>query len=99
MNLWAKRIVRQLTVLAVALFFFSSCEDETSLLGFKNPKSKFNVSYLEIPLGSSVLLIDSIITDNKLNNGVFVGQYTDPVAGQVTASVFLQMLPTSTAKL
>ena len=63
MNLWVKS-VRQLAVLAVASFFFS-CEDEASLIGFKDPKPKFNVRYVEIPLTSSVILIDSVITDTK----------------------------------
>jgi hypothetical protein len=63
MNLWVKSL-RQLAVLAVASFFFS-CEDEASLIGFKDPKPKFNVRYIEIPLSSSVVLIDSVITDTK----------------------------------
>lgn len=63
MNLWVKSL-KQLAVLAVASFFFS-CEDETSLIGFKDPKPKFNVRYIEIPISSSVILIDSLITDNK----------------------------------
>ena len=58
MNLWVSR-VGQLAMLAVALFFFS-CEDETSILGFKNPNSKFRASYVEIPIESSVLLRDSL---------------------------------------
>jgi hypothetical protein len=63
MNLWVKS-VRQLAVLAVASFFFS-CEDEASLIGFPDQKPKFNVSYVDIPLTSSVILIDSFITDQK----------------------------------
>ena len=50
-------------MLAVALFFFS-CEDETSILGFKNPKKKFQVGFVDIPLNtSSILVVDSLITD------------------------------------
>ena len=67
MNLWVNRI-GQLTMLAVALFFFS-CEDETSILGYKNPNSKFKVSYVEIPIESSVLLRDSLRTSNFLYTG------------------------------
>ena len=62
MNLWAKRI-GQLAVFAVALFFLS-CQDEASLLGYKNPNTKFQVSYVEIPIESSVLLLDSQRTSN-----------------------------------
>jgi hypothetical protein len=98
MNLWAKTS-RQLAVLAVALFFFS-CEDETSLIGFKNPRPKFNVSYVEIPLTSSVLAIDSIITDNVATSGInAIGRYTDPVTGNIKAETYLQMTPVSTTKL
>ena len=99
MNLWAKRSVRQLAVLAVALFFFS-CADETSLLGFKNPKPKFSVSYIEFPLSSSALLIDSVVTDNKGQSGInLIGQYDDSSLGAVRTESFLQMLPTSVSKL
>jgi hypothetical protein len=87
MNLWASRI-GQLTTLAVALFFFS-CEDETSTLGYKNPNSKFKVSYVEIPIESSVLLRDSVRTTNFTYSGepnkFLVGSYTDPVFGKITA--------------
>ncbi len=62
MNLWANR-VGQLASLAVALFFFS-CEDEASVLGFKNQNQKFEASYIEIPIESSVLLLDSQRTSN-----------------------------------
>src|SRR5688500_5360624 len=101
MNLWARTTLRQLTVLAVALFFFS-CEDETSILGFKNPNEKFQVSYIDIPLGvSQVLAIDSLITDlrpvsqNNLVDGILVGEYLDPDFGRINARSFLTMFPTS----
>jgi hypothetical protein len=82
MNLWAKTLGR-LTVLAVALFFFA-CADETSLLGFKNPNPRFNVSFVEIPIESSVLSIDSIYTDNKgTAGGLLVGNYQDNIMGNV----------------
>ena len=62
MNLWAKRI-KLLSALAGVLFFFS-CQEESSILGYKNPNSKFKVSYVEIPIESSVLLRDSLRTSN-----------------------------------
>jgi hypothetical protein len=100
MNLWAKSFGR-LTVLAVALFFFS-CEDETSLLGLKNPKPKFNVSYVEIPIESSVMLIDSLRTTNfygtSETNRFLVGKYSDDKFGEITSSVFTQFFPASTSK-
>jgi hypothetical protein len=92
MNLWAS-LVGRLLMLAVALFFFS-CEDETSTLGYKNPNSKFKVSYVEIPIESSVLLRDSVRTTNFTYSGepnkFLVGSYTDPVFGKITASSITQ---------
>lgn len=98
MNLWAKSL-RQLSIAAVALFFFS-CEDEPGFLGFKNPRPKFDVAYVEIPLLSSVVLIDSIITDNLGTSGInLIGAYNDPQLGNVRTESYLQMLPASTSKL
>ncbi len=108
MNLWA-RTLRQLIIVSVALFFFS-CEDESGLLGFKNPNKKFHAGYIEIPLGMSrVLTIDSLITDLRpiINqnsqptavDGILVGEYQDPDFGKVTAKSFLSVYPTSNTAL
>jgi hypothetical protein len=105
MNLWDKSLrLRQLFVVAVALFFFSSCEDPNSSLGFKNPNRKFNVTYVEIPIESSVLSVDSVTTDNfPLNaqgasiNTFLIGQYQDNAFGKIKAESFLQFYPSSTA--
>ena len=95
MNLWV-RPLGQLAMLAVALFFFS-CEDETSTLGYKNPNSKFKVSYVEIPIESSVVLRDSLRTSNFSYSGepnrFLVGSYNDEVFGQVTTTAFTQYFP------
>src|SRR5690349_3936895 len=74
MNLLDKSL-GQLALLAVALFFFS-CEDPTSI-GFPNPNDKFDIHTIEIPLETSTILVDSVITDNKtLRDGVtLVGKY------------------------
>jgi hypothetical protein len=97
MNLWASRI-GQLTTLAVALFFYS-CEEETSTLGYKNPNSKFKVSYVEIPIESSVILRDSLRTSNFSYSGepnrLMVGSYTDEVFGQIEASSITQYFATN----
>lgn len=102
MNLWA-RTLRQLTVVVVALFFFS-CEDETSLLGFKSPNKKFDVSYIDIPLNvSQVVAIDSVVTDlrpivvnaqARTVDGLVVGSYQDPDVGAINAQSFLTIAPT-----
>ncbi len=101
MNLWVKR-TGQLSLLAVALFFLS-CQEETSVLGYKNPNSKFHVSFVEIPIESSVLLRDSVRTSNYSYfgepNRLLVGTYVDEVFGKVTASAVSQFFTTSTAKI
>jgi hypothetical protein len=95
MNLWVNRI-GQLTILAVALFFLA-CQEDVSLLGYKNPNSNLKVSYVEIPIASSVLLMDSIRTSNFSYSGetnrLLVGTYNDEVFGNITASAFTQFLP------
>ena len=95
MSLWVKPL-GQLTLLAVALFFFS-CEDETSTLGYKNPNSKFKVSYVEIPIESSVVLRDSLRTSNFSYSGepnrFLVGTYNDDAFGKVTAAAYTQYVP------
>ena len=92
MNLWVKR-VGQLAMLAVALFFLQ-CEEETSVLGYKNPNSKFKVSYVEIPIESSVFLRDSLRTTNFTYSGepnrFMVGKYFDETFGDITAASFTQ---------
>lgn len=97
MNLWAKRI-GQLTLLAVALFFLS-CEDETSILGFKNPNEKFDIRYVDIPITSSTLLIDSVRSSNNFTsndfNRLLVGHYIDPVFGEITSSSYFQYVPSN----
>jgi hypothetical protein len=101
MNLWAKRI-GQLAMTAVALFFLS-CEDEAGLLGYKNPNTKFEVKYVEIPLESSVLLLDSQRTSNFFftneTSRLLVGNYQDEQLGLVSAAAFTQYFTSSGAKL
>ncbi|MEX2231883.1 MAG: DUF4270 family protein [Cyclobacteriaceae bacterium] len=100
MNLWA-RTLRQLAVLAVALFFFS-CEDDTSILGFKNPNKKLKVNFVDIPVESSVLLMDSLRTSNYYlsqgeTNRLLVGKYNDDLFGEVSSNAITQFFTTSTA--
>jgi hypothetical protein len=97
MNLSAKSL-GQLAIFAVALFFFS-CDEEASIVGYKNPVSKFKSGYVEIPITTSVLLFDSVRTsnvdaDNDLNR-LLVGKYTDPVFGPVTSTAYSQFAPST----
>ncbi|HEY9008542.1 DUF4270 family protein [Ohtaekwangia sp.] len=97
MNLLAKR-VGQLAIVAIALFFFS-CEDGTSLLGYENPTSKFDLSYIDIPVESSVILLDSIRTSNYNAsndlNRLLVGKVTDERFGNTQAVAIAQFMPAS----
>jgi hypothetical protein len=95
MNLSVKSF-GQLAVLAVALFFFS-CSEETSPLGFKNPNPKFQSRYVEIPVTSSVILLDSTRTSNgdAANdiNRLIVGKHSDPAFGDISATAIAQIYP------
>src|SRR5688500_14589768 len=102
MNLWVNRIQGQLTVLAVALFFFS-CEDEASRLGYPNPNSKFDLKTIDIPVSSSILLLDSIRTSNydAVNdvNRFLVGRYNDSRFGDIASATFAELLPADTLEI
>jgi Domain of unknown function (DUF4270) len=80
-------------------FVFLSCEDELSTIGFKPDQSRFNVSYVEIDLPSSVFRPASVPTFNRGNDGVtpriLVGSYQDNDFGKVTAEGLFQIRPSS----
>lgn len=101
MNLWVNR-VGQLAMLAVALFFLS-CEDEASLLGFKNPTSQFELSYVDLDVYSRQLLDNGIRTSNMYyageSNVFLVGKYVDPVFGTVSSGAYTQFLNTANIKI
>jgi hypothetical protein len=102
MNLWVNRIQGQLTVLAVALFFFS-CEDEANRLGYPNPNSKFDLKTIDIPVTSSILLLDSVRTSNydAVNdvNRFLVGRYNDSRFGDIASATFAELLPADTLEI
>ena len=96
MSLWVKRTGQ----LLVAVLFLMSCEDDTYLLGFQNKNKKFNVRYQEFSLPSSVVLVDSLATDNRdRNSRLLVGQYQDARFGTVRAETFTQLFPATRAQL
>lgn len=98
MNLWVKRIALGLSAV-VALFLFA-CLDDESILGFRNQNQKFKVSYIEIPIESSVILFDSLRTSNYSNDPtsrLLIGSYEDPVFGRITTEAYTQMRPSTTA--
>lgn len=96
MNLWVKRTGQ----LLVAVLFLVSCEDDTYLLGFKNKNQKFNVRRQEFTLPSTVILVDSLITDNLDNTSrLLVGQYQDFRFGTVRAEAFTQLFPANKSRI
>lgn len=98
MNLWG----RAAGICFLAFLILIGCrEDETSLLGFKKPDTKFKVSYIELDVPSSIMLIDSVRTFNDPTNKsaekrLMVGRYVDPEFGVVTAQAYTQFRPLDT---
>ncbi len=87
---WAKAHL----FLFTALLF--SCEEDLNLLGFRGDDQRFKVYYAEIPVPSSVLLLDSVRSMNYLSTEttrLLVGSYSDPLLGEVTAKGFAQIRP------
>ncbi len=64
-------------------------------MGFKSEQSKVKVYYAEIPLETSVLLIDSLRTTNFTGetNRILAGSYADPVFGPTQAVAYTQYRP------
>lgn len=95
MSLWVKRTGQ----LLAAVLFLMSCEDESFLLGFRNQNKKINIKYQEFKFSdeqTSVLLIDSIITDHYDLNATtrfLIGQYLDNSFGIVRSEVYTQFQP------
>jgi hypothetical protein len=99
MNLWVNRL-RQLSILAVALFFLS-CEDDTSFLGYKNPNSKFEGKYVEIPLTVSQLRIPMRTSNYYFSqeyNRLLVGRINDPNVGVIQTHAITQFYNDSFTK-
>jgi hypothetical protein len=95
MSLWVRRTGQ----LLLAALFLLACEDENSLLGFRNPTSKFDVSYIEFNIGEgSVLSLQGVLTDNLISpSRILIGEYQDPVVGSIRAISFSEFLPPSSA--
>lgn len=94
MSLWGR--FAGLTFLAF-IFLVACKEDETSLLGFKNSTSKYKVTYVEVPVPTGVMLLDSVLTFNNLNETpskrLLTGRYVDNAFGEITAEAYTQFAP------
>jgi hypothetical protein len=89
---WAKA-----ACLFPVLFFLTGCEEDLTKLGFKSGQNLFKVYYAEIPIESSVLLMDSLRTTNLSGetSRVLAGSYVDPVFGPTQAQALTQFRPFS----
>jgi hypothetical protein len=79
------------------LFLLFACEEDLNTLGFKSEQNKVKVYYAEIPLESSVVLMDSLRTTNFTGetNRTLAGSYADPVFGPTQALSIMQFRPTN----
>jgi hypothetical protein len=89
MNLWVRKKVGHLLIAGALLFL--ACEEDITLLGFKGD-DRFGVHYWDIPLESSLLLIDSLRTSNlsQETHRFLLGRYTDDLLGEVNAGFYSQ---------
>lgn len=96
MNLWVKRTGQFL----LAALLLVSCEDDSLLLGFKNPNQKFRSRYQELLIGqwgeTNVYAIDSVATDNLVGSRILVGKYNDPSLGTVEATGYVELVSATT---
>lgn len=81
-------------LLGVAAIIVWSCKDEVTFLGFRNPTPKFETRFVEFPVESSVLWLDSLRTSNYIfnneTNRFLLGKYQDDLLGEVSASFYTQ---------
>lgn len=88
------------------LFLFAlllSCREDELTLGFKKDPKSFEVFYRELPVQTSTLLVDSLLTYNNfasnVTNRLLVGSYTDPTFGKVTSQFFTQIIPSNSQRV
>lgn len=89
------RLAGRFFFLVIILF---SCQEDTSLLGFKRTQSKFRAAYAEIPIPATVMLLDSVTTVNRGpstqdTKRFLIGQYQDPKFGNLSSSAYFQFRP------
>lgn len=80
--------------LVILLLF--SCEDNTGLVGFRNPNRDFEVFQKEFTIPTSVYLMDSLSTSNTTADDttrLLCGFMDDPRFGKTTAIAYSQYLP------
>lgn len=89
MNLWVRTKAGHLAIIGALLFL--SCDEDIALLGYKADE-RFGVHYWDIPLESSLLLIDSLRTSNlsQETNRLLIGRYSDDLLGDVNAGFYTQ---------
>jgi hypothetical protein len=80
--------------LFLAILFLLSCEDDTGLVGFKNPNRDFSVYAKEFTIPTKLFLMDSVATTNSGNSAetrrILAGVSEDPRFGKTTAIGYMQ---------
>jgi hypothetical protein len=89
MNLWVRKKAGHLIIAGALLFL--SCDEDITLLGYK-ADDRFGVHYWDIPLESSLLLVDSLRTSNlsQETQRLLMGRYSDDMLGEVSAGFYTQ---------
>jgi hypothetical protein len=81
----------------LAILVLLSCEDNTGLVGFKNPNRDFQVFEKEFTIPTKVFLMDSLSTSNGSSTTetkrILVGHMDDPRFGKTSATAYTQYWP------
>lgn len=86
----------------LVILLLLSCEDDTGLVGFKNPNKDFQVFQKEFTIPTTMFLADSIATSNTGGDDttrILVGYADNPRFGKTTAIGYTQYFPLSTPSL
>lgn len=102
-NWWANpgRSLNRTTLLSgLVILVLLSCEDDSGLVGLKNPNRDFEVFSKEFSIPTTVFQADSLTTANGGGTAspqrLMAGQMTDPAFGSTTAIAYMQYYPTNT---
>lgn len=82
--------------LFLVILLLLSCEDNTGLVGFKNPNRDFEVFQKEFTIPTTTFLMDSVSTSNSASDDttrLMVGFMDDARFGKTTATAYTQYLP------
>lgn len=82
-------------VLLISIILFS-CEDPSEIaLELNSNSDNFKINYVELPVTSSLIRADSLITYSQFtqNADLMAGTYRDPIFGTISAKAFTELRP------